>query len=312
MNPKDPARSRRVVISGATGLIGSRLVAFLKENGHRIDRLVRSSPQPGTTDLPWNPAWGEIDAAALEGAEAVVHLAGESIGAGRWTPERKDRILKSRVESTRLLCGALAGLRKKPRVLVSASAIGFYGDRGEEVVREDSRPGTGFLAEVCQAWEAATEPARAAGIRVVNARFGIVLAGEGGALKAMLPAFRLGLGGPMGSGKQFLSWVALSDLVRIIQFLIETGNLSGPIAAAAPNPVTNAEFARTLGKVLHRPALFRLPAFVIRTLFGEMGQALFLEGAKVMPARLLAAGFQFDYPELERAIGRELEKSRRA
>jgi len=309
MNPKDPACRRRVVISGATGLIGSRLVRGLREGGYRVDRLMRSSPQPGTTDLHWNPAAGKIDAPALEGAEAVVHLAGENIGQSRWTPERKDRIWKSRVESTELLSRALASLKQKPKVLVSASAIGFYGDRGEEVVTEDSAPGRGFLAEVCRAWEAATAPARAAGIRVIAARFGMVLAGEGGALAAMLPAFRLGLGGPMGSGKQFLSWVALSDLVRIIHFLIETENLSGPIAAAAPNPVTNAEFAQTLAQVLHRPALFRLPASIIRLLFGEMGQALFLEGARIAPAKLLAAGFQFLYPDLEKALRHELRKN---
>jgi len=311
MSSTNATRGRRVVISGATGLIGSRLAIFLQEKDHRVDRLVRRLPPLELTEIAWNPSQGRIDAAALEGADAVVHLAGENIGAGRWTFERKDRILKSRVESTRLLCGALAGLQNKPRVLVSASAIGFYGDRGDEVVREDSSPGAGFLAEVCQAWEAATEPARMAGIRVINARLGMVLAGEGGALAAMLPAFRFGLGGPMGSGKQFLSWVALSDLVRIIQFLIETESISGPVNAASPNPVTNAEFAKTLGRVLHRPALFRLPAPIIRLIFGEMGQALFLDGVRIAPAQLLAKGFQFLYPELEGAMRRELEKSRR-
>lgn len=304
----EPNPPPRVVVSGATGLIGTRLVVYLQEHGYQVSRLVRRLAAAGSTDIFWNPARGEIDALKLEGAEALVHLAGENIGAGRWTAERKRLILNSRVDSTALLSRTLAALREKPKALISASAVGFYGDRKEESLTETSPPGEGFLAEVCQAWEAATEPAAAVGIRVVNPRFGMVLAGEGGALSAMLPAFRFGLGGPMGDGRQWMSWISLSDLVRILCFLIETPTLSGPVNAVSPGPVTNAEFTRTLGKVLRRPTIFRLPALVIRTLFGEMGQALFLEGARVIPAKLLAAGFQFNFPELESALRHELNR----
>jgi uncharacterized protein len=299
-------KSRRIIISGASGLIGSRLEKFLTEQGHRVDRLVRRPPLPGSTDILWDPAAGRVEAAKLEGADAVVHLSGENIGAGRWTEARKELILKSRVESTWFLAGALARLEKRPRVLVSASAIGYYGDRGEEIILESSPPGEGFLAEVCQAWETAAEPAREAGIRVVHPRFGVVLADEGGALKAMLIPFRLGIGGPIGKGTQFISWIALSDLVRIILHLIQAESISGPVNAVAPQPVTNAEFTQTLGLVLHRPALLRVLPSIIRLLFGEMGQALFLHSARVQSSKLESSGFHFLYHDLESALRHEL------
>lgn len=296
----------RVVVSGASGLIGSRLVKFLAGQGHRVDRLVRRPPPPGSTDIQWDPAAGQVEAGKLEGADAVVHLSGENIGAACWTQARKKLILRSRVESTKLLAGALAGLKKPPRVLVSASAVGFYGDGGAEIILEGCPAGQGFLAEVCQAWEAAAEPARAAGIRVVHPRFGIVLDGEGGALKAMLIPFRLGLGGPIGSGTQFMSWIALSDLVRIILHLIQNENITGPVNAVAPQPVTNAEFSQTLGLVLNRPALLRVLPSITRCLFGEMGKALFLGSARVQPGKLAASGFYFLYRDLESALRHEI------
>lgn len=294
--------SARVAISGASGLIGGALTAFFATGGHRVDPLVRRAPRADTTEIYWDPARGEIDAARLEGVDAVVHLAGENIAAGRWTAARKEAIRASRVEGTRLLCRALAGLSRGPSVLVSASAIGYYGDRGDEPLREESPPGSGFLADVCQAWEAATAPAAQAGIRVVTLRNGLVLTGRGGALVRMLGPFRLGLGGVMGSGRQYMSWIALDDLVRAIHFAMLTTTLAGPVNAVAPRPATNAEFTRTLGRLLRRPTILALPRFVIRLVFGEMGPALLLASARVLPSRLEAAGFQFRHAELTDAL----------
>jgi len=303
------AKPLRIIISGASGLIGTRLAAFLGEQGHRVDRLGRSAPRAGSTDIRWDPARGEIEAGKLEAADAVVNLAGENIGQKRWTEVRKRAILESRVSSTRLLSETIARLKKPPRVLVSASAVGYYGDRGEEKLTEESQPGQGFLAEVCRAWESATGPAAAAGVRVVILRQGLVLAGEGGALAAMLLPFKLGAGGPLGSGRQSWSWIALSDLVEIYLHVITHENLAGPVNAVAPNPASNAEFAKTLGQVLHRPALLRLPAFAIRLIFGEMGQELFLDSASVFPAMLTAPGFQFSFPRLEVALKHEIRRT---
>lgn len=297
---------QRVVISGASGLVGTRLAALLTTGGHRVDRLVRRPPAAASTDIRWDPAAGEIDAAGLEGADAVMHLAGENIAGGRWTAARKEAIRRSRIDGTRLLAESLARLGRRPRVLISASAVGYYGPRGDEPLTEDSASGRGFLAEVCQAWEAAAEPARRAGIRVVNPRLGMVLAATGGALGRMLIPFRLGLGGVMGSGRQYVSWIALEDLVEAITYLMFAGHVSGPVNAVAPGPVTNRGFTQTLGRVLRRPTLAPLPAPLVRLLFGEMGQALLLDGARVLPARLLASGFRFRYPDLEGALRSEL------
>jgi uncharacterized protein (TIGR01777 family) len=230
-----------------------------------------------------------------------VHLAGENI-AERWTPAKKVQIRDSRVKGTELLSKTLAGLSSPPAVLVSASAVGYYGDRGEEPLTDDSAPGRGFLAEVCQAWEAATEPARERGIRVVRLRLGVVLSAAGGALAKMLPPFRLGLGGRLGSGRQYVSWIALGDVVGSIQHAIVTGGLQGATNAVAPRAVTNQEFTKTLGKVLARPTAIPLPAFAARLMFGEMADELLLASARVQPAKLLASGYQFRHPELEAAL----------
>ncbi len=300
-------RQWTIAITGATGLIGARLGHFLSTGGHRVLRLVRRST--GQADeILWDPARGRLDPAALEGVDAVVHLAGENVARGRWTAERKARLQGSRVESTRLLCETLAGLRRPPRVLVVASAIGFYGDRGETWVDEDSSAGTGFLSELCQAWEAAAQPAARAGIRVVQLRIGIVMAGEGGALGGMLPAFRLGLGGRLGSGRQYLSWIEIDDLLGAIHFALGRDELRGPVNATSPEPATNRDFTRTLARVLHRPVGPPAPGALLRLALGEMADAM-LGGARVRPARLTAAGFHFLQPTLEAALRRQLGRA---
>jgi uncharacterized protein (TIGR01777 family) len=288
-----------VLISGATGLIGSALIPELEAGGHRITRLTRS-PE-GDDDIRWDPSAGKIDG-TLEGIDAVVHLAGESIAEGRWTPEKKRRIMESRKEGTRLLAETLAELPTPPKVMVSASAVGYYGDRGNELLREDSRPGSDFLAEVCQAWEAAADPARQAGIRVVHPRFGIVLSPKGGALGRTLPIFKLGGGGRIGSGRQWWSWVALDDVVGAILHALTNDPVEGPVNVGSPNPLTNAEYTRVLGRVLNRPTIFPLPAPAARLALGEVADALLLASQRMEPARLKETGYEFRYPELEDAL----------
>lgn len=289
----------RILVTGSTGLIGTALAASLQAEGHSLTRLVRSAPREG--EVRWDPATGAIVAQELEGCGAAVHLAGEPI-AGRWTPAKKARILTSRVQSTRLLSTSLAGLKSTPAVLVCASAVGFYGNRGEEVLTEERPPGRGFLPQVVRSWEAAADPARAAGIRTVHLRFGVVLSGEGGVLPRMLLPFRLGLGGPLGSGRQLVSWVALDDAVRAIMHAIEHNTMVGPVNVISPQPVTNKEFARTLGRVLRRPAVCRIPVWVIRLMLGEMGSELLLSSIHAVPGRLVATGFAFRYTKLEDAF----------
>jgi uncharacterized protein (TIGR01777 family) len=290
-----------ILVTGASGLIGTALGPSLTSRGHEVTRLVRGqSPSEGKS-ARWDPMAGSIDASALAGVDAVVHLAGENI-AERWTAAKKARIRDSRVKGTQLLCETLTRLPSPPKVLVSASAIGYYGDRGEETLTDDSPPGRGFLPEVCRAWEAAAEPARQQGIRVVHLRLGVVLSAAGGALAKMLPPFRLGLGGVLGSGRQYMSWIALDDVVGAIQHAIVTDALQGPTNAVAPNAVTNQEFTKTLGKVLGRPTAIPLPAFGARLMFGEMADELLLASARVQPTKLLASGYQFRYPELEDAL----------
>ena len=297
---------RRIAVTGSSGLIGRSLSGFLESSGHRVDRVVRTTPRLSSSDIPWEPAGQSIDRPALEGTDALVHLAGENIAAGRWTPARKESIRRSRVDGTRFLCETLAGLDRRPQVLVAASAIGFYGDRGDAVMTEDSGPGHGFLAEVCRAWEDATGPACDAGIRVVNLRIGVVLSAAGGALAKMLPPFKRGLGGKLGSGRQYMSWIALDDLVGLIAHLIFTDNLSGPVNAVTPNPVTNAEFTKTLGRVLGRLTMFPVPASMVRLAFGEMGRELLLASTRVEPVRIRESGFDYRHPELEGALRHEL------
>jgi uncharacterized protein (TIGR01777 family) len=297
-------RHLRIALTGSSGLVGGSLRAYLSGAGHEVLPMVRRDAGPG--EIAWNPAAGTLDAGALEGLDGVVHLAGENISSSRWTAEAKARIRTSRVDGTRLLCEGLAKLKRPPRVLVSASAIGWYGDCGDSAVDETALPGRGFLPEVCAGWEGATDAAREAGIRVVNLRIGVVLAAKGGALARMLTPFRLGMGGPVGGGRQVMSWIALDDLLGVIEAALSDSRLSGPVNATSPNPVTQAQFAKTLGSVLRRPAVAPLPAGVVRLVFGEMGQTLLLEGARVLPSRLVDAGFPFLTPELEGALRAEL------
>jgi len=293
--------SANVLVTGASGFVGRAVVAHLAKSGHRVVPLRRAAAAGNETGPTWNPQAGQIRLESAGQLDAVVHLAGENI-AQRWTAAAKVRIRASRVDATRLLCEALARSPQPPRVMVCASATGFYGDRGDEVLDERSRPGSGFLAEICQAWEAAAEPARRAGIRVVHLRLGIVLARHGGALAKMLPAFRLGLGGRLGSGRQYWSWIALEDLLRVIEFALVESALSGPVNAVSPEPITNAAFTRALGRALRRPAFLPLPAFAVTLLFGQMGREALLGSARVRPARLLESGFAFRFPELTAAF----------
>ncbi|OLC17427.1 MAG: TIGR01777 family protein [Candidatus Rokubacteria bacterium 13_1_20CM_2_69_58] len=308
------ARAWTVAVTGASGLVGSALVTGLTSAGHRVVRVVRgagAAPVAGQRIARWDPESGALEPPALAGADAVVHLAGESVAGGRWTEAKKRRIRSSRVDVTRRLAEALLRLERPPRLLVSASAVGYYGDRGSEILREDSAPGPGFLAEVCREWEAATDPAARAGIRVVRLRIGMVLSRRGGALGAMLTPFRLGAGGPVGSGVQWVSWIAIDDLVGAILHALATESLAGPVNAVAPEPVTNRELARTLGRVLRRPALLPLPAVAARLLFGQMADELLLASARVEPARLRATGFTFRHARLEDALRHELGRPHR-
>lgn len=290
-----------VLVSGSSGLIGRALVASLTAEGHRVIRLVRSTPPAGEAQVFWDIEAGTVDKAGLENLDAVVHLAGESV-AGRWTAGKKLRIRESRRKGTRLISEALAGLASRPRVFVSASAVGFYGDRGEDVLTEESPPGTLFLSEVCREWEAATEPAARGGMRIVNLRIGFVLSPEGGGLAQMLLPFKLGVGGTIGSGRQYMSWVSIHDVVGAVRHVLASNALDGPVNAVAPNPVTNHEFTKTLGRVLKRPTLFPVPAFAARLLFGEMADNLLLASARVLPTRLTASGYQFRARDLQGAL----------
>ena len=290
----------RILVAGASGLVGSALVPLLKANGAEVVRLVRSSPRAG--EIEWHPDRGLIDTAALEGFDAIVNLAGDGIANGRWTTEKKRRILDSRVNGTRLLSEALAGLSHRPSTFINASAIGFYGNRGAELVDEESGPGEGFLAKVCREWESAAAPAEEAGTRVVKLRLGPILAREDGMLAKMLTPFKMGMGGKVGSGKQYISWVALDDVVAAIDCILRNVSLRGPINVVAPLPVTNEEFAKTLGRVLSRPTFMAMPAFAARLAFGEMAEEMLLVSQRVAPKVLNHAGFKFQYPELEGAV----------
>lgn len=299
----------RVLISGASGFLGQALTRALQLAGHQVVALVRRSPR--ADQMPWDPEQ-PLDPTKLAGRDAVVHLAGKNI-AGRWTEKFKQQVLDSRVHGTRTLATAAAESFRRsgqPRVFVSASAAGYYGDRGDELLTEESAPGTGFLAEVGQQWEAATAPASDAGVRVVCLRIGVVLGRDGGALKTMLLPFRLGLGGRIGDGQQYMSWIALEDVIGAMMFALDNETVRGPVNAVAPAPVRNEEFVRTLAGVLHRPAMFPLPAFAVRSLLGEMGQELLLSSTRIAPAKLQAAGYTFRYPDLEAALQAQLAKAR--
>ncbi len=327
----------RVALTGTTGLIGSALAPALATAGHSVVRLVR--PRPGlakrrraaatgpyddtdggrdhrlnsdtdsafTGTVTWDPARGQLDPAALDGIDAIIHLSGESL-AERWTAERKRRIVSSRVDSTALLARTIAVMPTRPRTLIVASAVGYYGSRGDEILDESSAAGLGFLADVCQAWEAAASPAREAGVRTVHTRFGVALSPDGGALAKMLPPFTLGLGGKIGAGTQWMSWIARSDLVAAILFLLATDTIAGPVNVTSPNPVTNAEFAATLGHVLHRPAVATVPPFALRLMFGEMADETLLAGQRVVPRVLERAGFVYEHPTVADALRFELKR----
>lgn len=302
----------RVLIGGASGMIGGAVVRGLAARGHEVVRLVRNrgeasgggSTGDGTAGVPWDPDRGILEPSHLRGIDAVVHLGGVSIASGRWTTERKQAILESRVRSTLLLAERIASAPapNRPRAFVIASASGYYGNRGDESLPETSAPGEGFLADVCRAWEAAAAPASSAGARVAQPRIGMVLSREGGALDAMLLPFRLGLGGPLGNGRQWWPWISLDDVAAIFVRLVEDDSLSGPVNAVAPEPVTCAAFARALGKALHRPALLPAPAFALRLLLGEMADALLLASTKAVPERLARDGFAFQHPRLDDAL----------
>ena len=295
----------RIAMTGSSGLIGSALMARFEQDGHAITRVVRGAGvrDPRHRTVAWDPAAGVIDRAGLEAHDAVVHLAGEDIAAGRWTQARKQVIRESRIRGTLLLCETLAGLAHKPRVLITASGVGYYGHHEpDDRVDETSPRGAGFLADLVRDWEQATSPAKAAGIRVVHTRFGIVLSPRGGALAKMLPVFRMGLGGKVGSGRQVMSWIALDDVPSVMLHILEHDSLSGPVNVVSPHAVTNAEFTRILGQALGRPAILPLPGFAARILFGEMADALLLGGARVIPKRLEDTGYRFAYPRLNQAL----------
>ncbi len=290
----------KILITGASGLIGSALREFLSANGHEARGLLRSNYAEG--DPHWNPEEGVIDLRNFTQIDAVVHLAGDNISEGRWNADKKARILNSRVTGTKLLAEFLAKSEHKPKVFISGSAIGFYGSRGEEDVDENSKAGEGFLSDVCKQWEAATAPAVDAGIRVVNIRTGMVLSLSGGALKKMLFPFKMGLGGVVGNGKQFMSWVSINDLVEMIQYAMANDSISGPLNLVSPNPVSNYQFTKTLGHSLRRPTMFPMPAFAARLMFGEMANDLLLASTKVIPRKLINAGYKFQHSALEEAL----------
>ncbi|HVN09481.1 MAG TPA: TIGR01777 family oxidoreductase [Patescibacteria group bacterium] len=308
------ARPQRVLVSGSSGLVGRALVAYLAAGGHTPVRLVRSADaaaaDPGlpTPAVVWDPAGGGAPAGELEGFDAVVHLAGENISGGRWTPRKKAGISRSRVAGTTVLADTLSRLKRPPRTLVTASAIGYYGNRGEENLVESSPRGRGFLADVCSAWEAAAAPAKTAGIRVVHLRIGVVVSPSGGALGKMLRPFRMGVGGMIGDGRQWMSWIALDDLLDVILHALAEPEMAGPVNAVAPHPVTNEEWTKILGGVLGRPTLFPMPPFAVRAAFGEMGEELLLASTRVIPERLLAARHPFRFLQVEPALRHMLGK----
>ncbi len=295
----------RIAVTGATGFLGSVLEPALATAGYNVVRITRGEPRPGSTDVQWDPSNGTIKSGELAGVHGVIHLAGENI-AQRWTDETRRRILHSRTDGTGLIARTMASLDQPPPVLISASAVGFYGPRGDEELDEQSAPGKGFLADVVQAWEAAADPARKAGIRVVHPRLGVLLGEDGGVLERLLPPFRLGLGGPIGDGQQWMSWVARSDVVRALLFLLDAGTLDGPVNVVSPEPVRNDRFTSALGHALHRPTLGVVPAFALRAVYGQMAEETLLAGQRVLPKRLQEAGFQFRHPEIEEAIRSEL------
>jgi len=291
----------RILISGASGLIGSHLAPFLSQNGHTVQRLVRRAPADDS-EVWWDPDAERMDAAPLNGVDAVIHLAGKNLADARWTPALKKQFLASRVRSTHLLAMAAAKAQNPPKIFLSASAIGYYGHCGNAHITESNPPGEDFLATLCRDWEAASQPAAEAGIRLARMRIGIVLSPQGGALAQMLPLFRLGLGGPLGAGRQYMSWIHIQDILGAILHILETGALSGPVNLVGPNPATNRELSRALGRALGRPAILPAPATALRLAFGEMADAALLSSARVIPEKLLETGYEFKFPDLDAAL----------
>ena len=304
----------RILVSGSTGFLGTALIETLEGQGHSIARLVRpatlrkNAAGGRAPAVPWDPVAGQFDAPSAEGAEALIHLAGASIAEGRWNPSRKELLRTSRIAATRQLIGALAKLQRPPRVIVAASAIGYYGNRGDETLTEFSAPGNDFLAGACREWEAETARGAEFGARVVSLWFGIILAAHGGALPRMALPFKLGAGGRLGNGRQWMSWLTLRETISIIQFALTSSGLAGPVNTVTPNPVRNEDFTRVLAKTLHRPALFPAPAFALRLALGEMADALLLVSQKVMPARLVDSGYTFLQPDLASALAEVFRK----
>lgn len=292
----------KIAVTGASGLVGRRLAAELRNRGYEVLRLVRRAPASGD-EVEWNPANGTVDIDSLSGVTGAIHLAGDNIASGRWTEAKKNKIRESRVQGTELLAGTLTKLSPRPKVMVSASAIGYYGSRGDELLDENSASGSGFLASVCREWEAATGVAAEAGIRVVKARIGVVLASEGGALAKMKMPFLLGVGGRIGDGSQYMSWISLDDVVSALVFALEDDELVGPTNLVAPTAVTNADFTSTLGRVLKRPTVLPVPKFALRLGAGaEMADEMLIGSTRVTPAVLRARGFQWEHPTLEQAL----------
>jgi uncharacterized protein (TIGR01777 family) len=301
LQPQSSA-SLTVAVSGSSGLLGTALCAYLKSKGHVVKKLVRHRPASNANEIYWNPDSGHIETHGLDGAHVVVHLAGKNIAESRWTNAQKKAILDSRVKGTKLISHALTRLKKPPFLFISASATGFYGDREDEEITENSKPGTGFLAEVCRQWEAATAEAERANIPVIHLRLGMLMSPLGGALAKLLPFFRWGLGGFVGSGKQYMSWVSIHDAVRAIEHLIVTHNIEGPVNLVSPNPVTNKEFSTALGVALKRPHAIMVPDFAVRLTFGQMGKEMLLGSCKVYPHKLLQSGYNFEHAHIDEAF----------
>ncbi len=289
------------LVTGSTGLIGSVVVDALKEAGHDVYRLIRPPRQAGADEILWDPMGGSIDKSKLRGCDAVIHLAGESI-AGRWTAAKRERIYQSRVKGSRLLCEYIGGMDNRPRVFISASGVGYYGDQGDKLLTEEAAIGEGFLCDVAGDWEAACRQAADFGVRTVQTRFAMVLSKAGGALPRMLPAFKLNLGGPLGGGKQFMPWVSIDDVVSVIMFALENGAIKGPVNVVSPQTVTNREFSQALARTLHRRCFFRIPELVLKLMFGNMARELLLFSNRAVPQKLLDAGFQFQHPDLAEAL----------
>lgn len=296
----------KILVSGASGFVGTHLVKALRQGSHTVGRLVRPGGQLEPGDVSWAPMAATIDTAAMDGTDAFIHLSGASIGDGRWTRERKAILRSSRVGSTRVLVDAIARLSRKPKVVLCASAIGYYGDRGDEILAENSDTGTDFLALLARDWEGEAVRAEHAGIRTVRLRFGVILSGDGGALPRMVLPFKLGMGGRFGSGRQWMSWIAIEDVIGAVQFAMTSEAISGPINIVAPEPVRNAEFARVLARALHRPAIFPAPAFALRLALGEMAGPLLLSSERVRPEKLMAAKFGFRFTDLATALDNAL------